>query len=46
MTNAIKTFVLYLVRFLVLWVVDALSLLGTAWLLPGMTCLLYTSRCV
>ncbi len=37
MTNAVKTVALYLVRFLVLWVVDALSLLATAWLLPGMT---------
>ena len=37
MTNGIKTVVLYLVRILVLWVVDALSLLATAWLLPGMT---------
>ena len=37
MTNAIKTVVLYLVRMLILWVVDALSLLGTAWLLPGVT---------
>ncbi len=37
MTNTVKTVVLYLVRILVLWVVDALSLLATAWLLPGMT---------
>ena len=37
MTSGIKTVVLYLVRILVLWVVDALSLLATAWLLPGMT---------
>ena len=37
MTNAVKTVALYLVRFLVLWVVDALSLLATAGLLPGMT---------
>ena len=35
MTNAIKSVVLTLVRFAVLWVVDALSILGVAWLLPG-----------
>ncbi len=35
MTNAIKSVVLTLVRFAVLWVVDALSILGAAWLLPG-----------
>jgi putative membrane protein len=37
MTNAIKSFMLYLVRFLVMWVVNALSLLATAWLMPGVT---------
>ena len=37
MTNAIKSVALALVRFAILWVVDALSLLGTAWLLPGMS---------
>ena len=35
MTNAVKSVVLALVRFAVLWVVDALSILGAAWLLPG-----------
>ncbi len=35
MTNAIKSIVLTLVRFAVLWLVDALSILGAAWLLPG-----------
>lgn len=37
MTNAIKTVVLFLVRFLVLWVVNTFSLYATAWLLPGMS---------
>ena len=37
MTQTIKTVVLYLVRILVLWVVDAISLGLTAWLLPGMS---------
>jgi putative membrane protein len=37
MTNTIKSAVLALVRFAVLWLVDALSLLGAAWLLPGIT---------
>ncbi len=37
MTHTIKTAVLYLVRVLVLWVVDAISLALTAWLLPGMS---------
>ncbi len=37
MTNTIKSAVLALVRFAILWVVDALSILGSAWLLPGIT---------
>lgn len=37
MTNSIKSAVLALVRFAVLWAVDALSILGAAWLLPGVT---------
>jgi uncharacterized membrane protein YvlD (DUF360 family) len=37
MTNAIKSFMLYLVRFIAMWVVNAFSLLATAWLLPGMS---------
>ncbi len=37
MTNTIKSAVLALVRFAVLWLVDALSILGAAWLLPGVT---------
>ena len=37
MTNVIKTVTLYLVRFFTLWVVDALSLWATSWLLPGMS---------
>jgi uncharacterized membrane protein YvlD (DUF360 family) len=35
MTNIIRTASLALVRFAVLWVVDALSLLFAAWLVPG-----------
>ena len=37
MTRAIKTTVLYLVRFFTLWVVDALSLWATSFLLPGVS---------
>ncbi len=37
MTNTIKTVALYLVRFAILWVVDALSLLLAAWIMPGIT---------
>jgi uncharacterized membrane protein YvlD (DUF360 family) len=37
MTNAIKSFMLYLVRFLVMWVVNALSLLATSAVMPGVT---------
>jgi uncharacterized membrane protein YvlD (DUF360 family) len=37
MPDAIKSFMLYLVRFLIMWVVNALSLLATAWLMPGMS---------
>jgi len=37
MTNAIKSAVLALVRFAILWMVDALSIIGAAWLLPGVT---------
>jgi hypothetical protein len=36
MTNMIRTVVRYLVRFAILWFVDALSLLFTSWVLPGM----------
>ena len=35
MTHTIRTVSLYLVRFAILWLVDALSLLGAAWILPG-----------
>lgn len=37
MTNVIRTSVLALVRFAVVWLVDAVSLLLAAWLLPGIT---------
>lgn len=37
MTNAIRTVILYVVRILILWLADALSLLATAWLLPGLS---------
>ncbi|MFO7635074.1 MAG: phage holin family protein [Caldilinea sp.] len=37
MTNTIKTVIFYLVRIAILWVVDALSLWATSWLLPGVT---------
>ncbi|MBK8048579.1 MAG: phage holin family protein [Anaerolineales bacterium] len=37
MTGTVRTIVLRLVRFAVLWVVDALSLLLTAWIMPGMS---------
>ena len=37
MTNAIKSIMLYLVRFLVMWVVNALSLLATSAVMPGVT---------
>ena len=37
MTHTIRTVSLYLVRFAILWLVDALSLLGVAWILPGIT---------
>src|SRR3954452_4055667 len=36
MTNTIRSAARYLVRFAILWVVDALSLLFTSWVLPGM----------
>jgi uncharacterized membrane protein YvlD (DUF360 family) len=35
MTHAIRTVSLYLVRFAILWLVDAISLLATSWVLPG-----------
>ena len=37
MTRSIRTATGYLVRFAVLWFVDALSLLFTSWILPGIT---------
>ncbi len=37
MTNTIRTVALYLVRFAILWLVDALSLIGAAWVLPDIT---------
>ena len=37
MTRSIRTAAGYLVRFAVLWFVDALSLLFTSWILPGIT---------
>ena len=37
MTHTIRTVVVYLVRFAILWFVDALSLLATSWVLPGLT---------
>lgn len=37
MTHTIRTVSLYLVRLAILWFVDALSLLGAAWLVPGIT---------
>ena len=36
MTNTIRTVARYLVRFAILWFVDALSLLFTSWVLPGL----------
>jgi putative membrane protein len=36
MTHTIRTVVTYLVRFAILWFVDALSLLLTSWVLPGL----------
>ena len=36
MTQTIRTVVTYLVRFAILWFVDALSLLLTSWVLPGL----------
>ena len=37
MTNAVKSFFLYAVRFAFLWLIDALSLLLTASVIPGIT---------
>ena len=37
MTHTIRTVVVYLVRFAILWFVDALSLLATSWVMPGLT---------
>ena len=37
MTHTIRTVVAYLIRFAILWFVDALSLLATSWVLPGLT---------
>ena len=37
MTNTIRTVARYLVRFAVLWLVDAISLAVTAWILPGVS---------
>jgi uncharacterized membrane protein YvlD (DUF360 family) len=37
MTHTIRTLFLYLIRFAILWLVDALSLLATTWVLPGIT---------
>jgi hypothetical protein len=36
MTNTVKTIVQNLIRLAVLWLVDALSLAGAAWILPGL----------
>jgi uncharacterized membrane protein YvlD (DUF360 family) len=37
MSNAIRTAARYLVRFAILWFVDALSLLFTSWVMPGVS---------
>jgi putative membrane protein len=37
MTNTIKAIVRNLVRLAILWLVDALSLAGAAWILPGLS---------
>ena len=37
MTHTIRTVVAYLIRFAILWFVDALSLLATSWVMPGLT---------
>lgn len=37
MTHTIRTVVFYLVRFAILWFVDALSLLATSFIIPGLT---------
>jgi uncharacterized membrane protein YvlD (DUF360 family) len=37
MTHSIRTVVFYLVRFAILWFVDALSLLATSFVIPGLT---------
>ena len=37
MTHVIRTAVLTLVRFAVIWLVDALSLLLASWVVPGLT---------
>ena len=37
MTRMIRTGFMYLVRFAILWFVDALSLLATSWVMPGLT---------
>lgn len=37
MSNAIRTSVLTLIRFITVWLIDALSLLLAAWVVPGIT---------
>ena len=37
MTHTIRTVIFYLVRFAILWFVDALSLLATSFIIPGLT---------
>ncbi len=37
MIQTIRTGFMYLVRFAILWFVDALSLLATSWVMPGLT---------
>ena len=37
MSNAIKSFVLFLLRFALLWLIDAVSLFLTSTIIPGIT---------